>query len=124
MGLGYVEFATAEPHAYRVMFEIDHLSDADDAFLEEHRERCWGQILAVIERCVREGVLEGDPLVIAHLSWVTLHGLVTLHLSGKLHVGLTLEDLLEPVVQLILRGAAPSPQPGGPSGPSGVRPTS
>jgi len=109
MGRSYVAFALAEPHAYRIMFELDHLSGADDAFVEEHRARCWDQILAVCERCVREGVLDGEPLLIAHLSWVTLHGLVSLHLSGKLQVGLTLEELLEPTLQWTLRGAAPTP---------------
>lgn len=109
MGRSYVEFAVAEPHAYRIMFELDHLSNTDDAFLEESRARCWAQILAVCERCVRASDLVGDPLLVAHLSWVTLHGLVTLHLSGKLQVGLTLEDLLEPTLQSILRGAAPTP---------------
>jgi len=109
MGRAYVDFALAEPHAYRIMFEIDHLTGQDDAFLEERRARCWGQLLAVCERCEREGALAGDPLVIAHLAWVTLHGLVTLHLSGKLQVGLSLDDLVEPALDQILRGAAPTP---------------
>jgi len=109
MGLAYVEFALREPHAYRIMFELDHLAPRDDAFLEERRARCWGQILAVCERCVREGVLSGDPLQIAHLCWVTLHGLVSLHLSGKLQVGLSLEELLEPTLETILLGATSRP---------------
>jgi len=113
MGRGYVEFALTEPHAYRIMFEIDHLAEADDAFVEERRARCWGQILRVTQRCVREGALVGDPLVIAHFCWITLHGLVTLHLSGKLQVGLTLEQLLEPTLDAILRGAAPTPPDAG-----------
>jgi len=109
MGRAYVEYALAEPHDYRIMFELDHLTENDDAFLEARRARCWGQILAVTERCVREGAMDGDPLLIAHLCWVTLHGLVTLHLSGKLQVGFSLEELLEPTLQTILRGAAPTP---------------
>ncbi|MBW2312725.1 MAG: TetR/AcrR family transcriptional regulator [Deltaproteobacteria bacterium] len=109
MGKSYVEFAIAEPHDYRIMFEVDHLMPNDDAFIEERRARCWDQILAVTRRCIAEGAMDGDPLLIAHLCWVTLHGLVTLHLSGKLQVGFTLEELLEPTLQTILRGAAPTP---------------
>lgn len=109
MGRSYVGYALTEPHDYRIMFELDHLTPSDDAFGEKSRARCWDQILAVTRRCVDEGVMDGDPLLIAHLCWVTLHGLVTLHLSGKLQVGLTLEALLEPTLQTILRGAAPTP---------------
>jgi len=110
MGLAYVEFALREPHAYRIMFELDHLAPRDDAFLEARRARCWGQILAVCERCIREGALSGDPLQVAHVCWVTLHGLVSLHLSGKLQVGLRLEELLEPTLKTVLRGAASTPR--------------
>jgi len=112
MGRGYVEFALAEPHAYRIMFEIDHLEGDDDAFRDEHKDRCWAPLLEVTGRCVREGALRGDPLLIGHLCWVTLHGLVTLHLSGKLQMGFGLEQLVEPTIETVLRGAAPTPPDG------------
>jgi AcrR family transcriptional regulator len=112
MGRGYVEFALAEPHAYRIMFELDHMAADDDAFRDEHKDRCWAPLLEVTGRCVREGALRGDPLLIAHLCWVTLHGLVTLQLSGKLLMGLGLEQLVEPTIESVLRGSAPTPPDG------------
>lgn len=113
-GRAYVAFALKEPHAYRIMFEIDHL-ELDEAFREKSLERCWRPLLEITERCIREGSLAGDPLTIAHLCWITLHGLVTLHLSNKLQNGRSLEALLEPTLDSILRGAAPtSPSAGAP----------
>lgn len=112
MGRAYVAFALAEPHAYRIMFEIDHLVP-DDPKIRGRRDRCWQPLIQVTTRCVDEGVLAGDPLTIGHCCWVTLHGLVTLHLSGKLEIERSLDDLLEPVLQMIIRGAAPTSLPVG-----------
>lgn len=114
-GRGYVEFALAEPHAYRIMFEVDHL-ETDEAFRAQSLERCWQPLLAMTERCVRDGSLVGDPLTLAHLCWVALHGLVMLHLSNKLKNGRTFEQLFEPTLETLLRGAAPpSPSAGVPT---------
>ncbi len=106
-GRGYLDFAVKEPHAYRIMFEIDHLESDETARLE-NLDRCWRPLLEVTERCVREGSLVGDPLTIAHLCWVGLHGLVTLHLSNKLQNGRSFDELVEPAIDVVLRGAAPT----------------
>jgi hypothetical protein len=40
-----------------------------------------------VAEAVEAGALEGDPLTIAHLLWAGAHGLVSLHLAGKLSSG-------------------------------------
>jgi hypothetical protein len=41
--------------------------------------------------------LEGDPLRRAHFLWAQVHGLVSLHLAGKLVMGCSLEELVPAV---------------------------
>lgn len=102
--LGYVRFALDEPHAYRIMFELDPPSgttplDADEA-------RSWLVMRECVEDAVRAGVLRGDADVLAHLYWSTVHGMVALHLAGKLVLGRGLEELTQAFMERELRGDA------------------
>jgi AcrR family transcriptional regulator len=106
MGRGYVRFALEEPHAYRIMFELEK---PERPVGDENVEHCWKPLLEATGRFVREAAPgRGDPLLLAHLCWVTLHGLVTLHLSDKLRMGLGLEQLVDPLIETVLGDAAPS----------------
>jgi hypothetical protein len=49
---------------------------------------------------VEEGFMNGDPLTIAHVLWANTHGLVSLHLSGKLLMGRSLKDLSQVVLEI------------------------
>jgi len=107
MARGYVGFALDEPHAYRIMFELEK---PERPVIERHREHCWQPLLEATGRFVREAAPQrGDPLLLAHLCWVTLHGLVTLHLSDKLRMGMGLEQLVDPLIETVLGGVAPAP---------------
>jgi hypothetical protein len=41
----------------------------------------------------------GEALHQAHILWAQVHGLVSLHLAGKLELGCSLEDLLPEVFE-------------------------
>lgn len=89
----YVDFAVAEPHAYRIIFELDR-----DQRLESNDPevaRGWFVMRAAVVEAIEAGALEGDPETVAHLLWCGVHGLVALHLSGMLGLGLDLETLIE-----------------------------
>lgn len=106
-GREYVAFAREEPHTYRIMFE---LSQGDVAPTEESETAFmmgWQLLLDTIQRAIDAGYIEGEPLLLAHTCWVSLHGCLALHLSGKLRKGLDLEDLMEPLLDHFFRGAAP-----------------
>jgi hypothetical protein len=47
--------------------------------------------------------------VLAHLAWIPLHGLVTLHLAGKLDLGAGIDDLVEPMLDGFFHGHAARP---------------
>ena len=47
---------------------------------------------------------------IRHYCWFSLHGAVTLHLADRLRWGRSLDDLVEPMLETLYRGAAARPQ--------------
>jgi len=89
----YVGFALEEPHAYRIMFELD----AKPRPAQQTREdlRGWLAMNEAVAEAIAAGVLDGDPGVVAHLLWSGVHGLVALHLAGMLAFGMGLEELVE-----------------------------
>ncbi len=88
----YIAFATREPHAYAIMFQLTPVPQ-DYPGLNEESFRGFSFLLRAARAAVKEGLFEGDPLTIAHLLWSNTHGLVSLHLSGRLIVGRNLETL-------------------------------
>ena len=51
--------------------------------------------------------MEGDPREIAHGVWVSMHGLLTLHAANQLVHGMSLDELLQPLLQALLQAWAP-----------------
>ena len=100
----YVDFAVAEPHAYRIVFELDRHARPDDVSVQEARG--WFIMKAAVAEAIEDGFLAGDPDVVAHLLWSGVHGLVALHLAGMLSLGLDLETLVEAFIERELGGRA------------------
>jgi AcrR family transcriptional regulator len=121
LGSAYVEFARRDPDAYRLMFELKQPEQARTDELSEAEQRGWAPLRETIEAAVDAGLLVGDPPELAHLFWAGLHGIVSLHLAGKLRHGLALEDLQHPMKQLLFVGTLPSTStsPAAPPPPSG-----
>ena len=55
----------------------------------------WKPVLRVSRIWVCAGKIEGDPLTVAHLAWAQVHGVISLHLAGKLIMGRSVEDLID-----------------------------
>ena len=90
----YLSFALEEPNAYRVMFELQQPDPGDHPELLEQSERAFSYNLRLATEAQETGVLEGDPLTLAHLFWAGIHGLISLHLAGKLRLGRSIEQLV------------------------------
>jgi AcrR family transcriptional regulator len=89
----YFAFALAQPDAYRIMFELRQPAGDGHAELLAESRRAFGVLVRSVAEAVAEGLLAGDPLTIAHLLWADTHGLVSLHLAGKLTAGRNLVRL-------------------------------
>jgi len=99
----YVDFARREPDAYRVMFQLDRPGPLGPP----PKPGGWSVLLGTLEEAVATGRLAGDPQTLAHLAWVSLHGVVTLHFADRLNLGRSLDELVEATTDHFLRGAAP-----------------
>ena len=99
LGRAYVSFALDEPDAYHIMFELLQAPAGTYAELEVEQERAFQYILEAVQAAVEAGLLEGEPLQRAHYLWAQVHGLVSLHLAGKLLMGCSLEELVSTVFE-------------------------
>jgi Tetracyclin repressor-like, C-terminal domain len=60
---------------------------------------------ASLEQLVKAGIFVGDPQLLGHVFWATLHGLVVLHLAGKLPAKPDFRTLKEEAMRLLVAGA-------------------
>jgi AcrR family transcriptional regulator len=104
LGNAYVGFALDEPHAYRIMFELDQAADENDPELEKSEGGAWSQLRRAVARSIDAEIVAGDPDELAHCYWAALHGLVSLHLASKLRLGLDLDRLVTPMLRAVLDG--------------------
>lgn len=88
----YVRFALDEPDAYRVMFELRG-AEHETPELAAESKRAFGALHRTVAEAVEAGDLDGDPLTLAHLLWASTHGVVSLHLAGRLGMGRSIEKL-------------------------------
>lgn len=105
-GREYVRFAREEPHAYRIMFELDQPPEAEDPEETAELQRGWQVLLRTMQDAVKAGRIIGDPTTLAHLCWVMMHGAVTLHLAGKLRLGRALDEIIDPLMDNFLHGSS------------------
>jgi AcrR family transcriptional regulator len=105
LGEAYFRFALREPHAYRIMFELREPEREAKPQYRVKEIRSWQVLLHAVELAVQAGVLAGEPELIAHQLWAGLHGLVSLHLAGKLGLGRSAREVLEPLLDTLLDGS-------------------
>ena len=108
MGQAYIDFARNEPDAYRIMFEMVQPGDEQRPELAREQESAWTPLLRAVEEAIAAGLMRGEAMTQAHVFWAGLHGLVSLQLAGTLHHGMTLEALVEPMLETLFRGALTS----------------
>jgi AcrR family transcriptional regulator len=69
LGVGYVRYALAHPHRYRLQFRGELVPEADASFR---------RVLEAVVACRRSV----DPLVMTTLAWSAMHGLAMLWIDG------------------------------------------
>ncbi|HZZ06367.1 TetR/AcrR family transcriptional regulator [Paraburkholderia sp.] len=112
----YVAFALDEPHAYRLMFDLNQQEGAYPE-LTAASQRAWRMLGAHFEQLVAAGILEGDPQLIGYAYWASLHGFTMLALANQLPLpqaqqaaasnAPTREAVLEQIRRMLWRGALP-----------------
>ena len=99
LGRAYVGFALDEPDAYHIMFELLQAPAGTYPELEAEQSRAFSYLHAAVKASVKAGLIHGESLPQAHYLWAQVHGLVSLHLAGKLVMGCGLEELVSTVFE-------------------------
>jgi AcrR family transcriptional regulator len=102
----YMEFALRNPHAYRIMFDIDVPIDESHPELEAQAKRASRYITRQAEQLAAAGVISADPTLFGWSMWAAMHGLVMLHQSGMLAHGPDYRQLSRFHDALMAAGAA------------------
>ena len=82
VGVGYLDFASAHPELFRLMFgwmparDVPELCDAGDA--------AFAALRGVLEGCEEEGLLSRSVSEAGLLAWSAVHGAAFLSIDGRL----------------------------------------
>jgi AcrR family transcriptional regulator len=109
----YLGFALKNPHAYRIMFEIDAPVDDKHPELGPAAERAARYITRGAEEMAAAGVIDVDPKLFGWSMWAALHGIVMLHQSGMLTHGPDYKSLSYFFGLTMMKGAGARFGPGG-----------
>jgi AcrR family transcriptional regulator len=110
---GYAAFALANPGHFTLMFRPD-LLDSNSPELAEAGPAAFGQLVELIRAYQAEGWQPDiKPVELAGAVWGAVHGVTTLWLQGAMK-GATgaaaIEDVFDPMLQLILSSPRPRRQ--------------
>ncbi len=106
MGRAYVAFALEEQTSYRLMFDLSQSLGAVIPELEIEEQRVHALMRSHVRMLVDTGVLEGDADLIGKILWAALHGVIALHLAGKL-TSASFDQLLPETMRVIANAYRP-----------------
>jgi AcrR family transcriptional regulator len=115
MGEAYIRFALGDQDAYRLMFDLSQPHPDRYPELVRASARARHMMSAALEALVKAGIFAGDPELLGYVFWATMHGLVVLHLAGKLPEKPDFPTIQQEAMRLLVAGArsdvaAPKPQ--------------
>lgn len=105
VGRAYLDFAFNRPNAYKLMFDMNQTDDGRFPDLQRAGERARRTMTGYMEALVAGGFLAGDPEMLGQIFWAMVHGLVVLHLAGKLKPKPDFVTLHRAAMSLLARGA-------------------
>ena len=101
----YFSFALKNPHAYRIMFDIDAPIDDTHPELAAAADHAARYITRGAEQMKAAGLIDADPQLFGWAQWAALHGIVMLHQSGMLAHGPGYKALAAFHGALMMKGA-------------------
>jgi hypothetical protein len=102
----YVSFAIQQPALYQLMYELDQGVLAEHAAVAANRKQAFAEAEAIAREVLQTADRTGDITEMAHLFWVSAHGLAALAVANQLDLGKQVDQLIEPVIATVLRGVA------------------
>ena len=105
VGEAYFRFALKNPHAYRIMFDINAPLDDSHPDLGPQADRAARYITQQAEELAKLGLISVDPKLFGWSMWAATHGLVMLQQAGMLEHAPDYRTLAEFHGALMLKGA-------------------
>jgi AcrR family transcriptional regulator len=104
LGTAYANFAHKTPHAYQLLYMIpvDPLKPYPEVV--EAQERTQRILFDATRRLVGSGDIQGDPVLLAHRLWASVHGLVSLDLANQLTQGTSFDELFPAMLDCVIKG--------------------
>lgn len=102
----YLSCAMERPDAYRVMYSVNQKDEQRYPDLVRQIKRSQQPMVNAVHEAIERGSIHGDPINIVHVLWAGLHGIISLHLSDKLHMGRDIEELAEVMIRSLSRAIA------------------
>ena len=99
----YAAFAQQKPHAYRLLYVIPIHQAKSYPEVVLAQERTQSVLFDATRQLVDSGDIEGDPVLLAHTLWASIHGLVSLDLANQLTQGARFEELFPAMLDFIIR---------------------
>jgi AcrR family transcriptional regulator len=87
VGRAYLDFALKNPDAYRLMFDMSQPDDTRYPALVEAGARADKTVTRHVADLAEAGIVHGDPLTVGRALWAAAHGVIVLHLAGRLPPG-------------------------------------
>jgi len=112
VGEAYIRFALREPEAYRLMFDLSQPHQDCYPELVRATARARHMMSASLEKLVEAGIFVGDAQLMGHVFWATMHGLIVLHLAGKLPAKPDFKAIRQEAMRLLVAGARSGAPPG------------
>jgi AcrR family transcriptional regulator len=104
VGKAYVDFAFKQPDAYKLMFDVNQPDAGRFPELVRAGRRARLTMTGYIDELIAEGILIGDDDMLGRIFWAMVHGLVMLHLTGKLDPKPDFTTVYETAMRLLGRG--------------------
>ena len=108
-GQAYVDFALAEPQAYRLMFDLSQPTEGDYPELQAALARARRTLTAHVEALIEAGLLHGDAELMGHMFWAGLHGVLMLRLADQLSPSIDPDRLQTALIAALTRGLVGAP---------------
>jgi AcrR family transcriptional regulator len=99
----YLEYALANPAAYRLMFDTHQPTFHEYPDLLAAMERARATMTAGWKEQARTGKVGGDVELVGHLHWSAMHGAIMLELAGLLRAPMSARAIVGPTVEALAR---------------------
>ena len=109
VGRAYLDFALENPGDYRLMFDLSQPNENKDSPLAKASARATLTVTRHVEDLVKAGIVVGDSKEIGRALWAAAHGVIVLHLAGRLPKGVDVRELYFETMRLAFRGARTQP---------------